>query len=77
MYMNMHVPFSVAMETVVAGEMTQSSSHESQSAETHNERRHVTHMPKSSNQSQRSSFFGLYRNIILCILFSTYFVHAL
>ena len=27
----------------MAGEMTQSSSHESQSAETHNERRHVTH----------------------------------
>ena len=42
-YMNKHVPFSVAVETVVAGEMTQSSSHESQSAETHNERRHVTH----------------------------------
>ena len=31
--MNMYVPFSVAVETVVAGEMTQSSSHESQSAE--------------------------------------------
>ena len=38
----MYVPFSVAVETVVVSEMTQSSSHESQSAETHNERRHVT-----------------------------------
>ena len=34
-------------------------------------------MPKSSNQSQGSNLFGLYRNIILYILFSTYFVHAL
>ena len=48
-YMNKYVPFSVAVETVVAGEMTQSSSHESQSAETHNERRHVTHTHTVSN----------------------------